>query len=144
MEQWGWLTKGHDRPSKRFENVKNTRPQPLEKQAPAVKILPNLAGLRTDEQYDDFLMRHRNDKVVVNFGSSWCTHCHKLFPHFLSLTHAFTKLHYAVAQVDYMKYAPRGITYTPTIAVFDKGRKVDQFFGANPQQLRDRLWLHSD
>lgn len=30
MEQWGWLTKGHDRPSKRFENVKNTRPQASE------------------------------------------------------------------------------------------------------------------
>jgi len=27
MEQWGSLTKGHDRPNKRFENVKNTRPQ---------------------------------------------------------------------------------------------------------------------
>jgi thioredoxin-like negative regulator of GroEL len=83
-------------------------------------------------------------QVVVNFGSSWCAHCHKLFPHVLSLTHVFTKLHYAVAQVDFMKEAPRGITYTPTLVVFDKGRKIDQFFGSNPQQLRDRLWLHSD
>lgn len=49
-----------------------------------------------------------------------------------------------MAQVDYMKEAPRGVTHTPTLAVLDRGRKVDQFFGANPQQLRDRLWLHAD
>ncbi len=82
--------------------------------------------------------------MVVNFGSSWCAHCHRLFPHFLKLVPAFPSLKFAVAQVDYMKEAPRGVTHTPTLAVLDRGRKVDQFFGANPQQLRDRLWLHAD
>lgn len=51
---------------------------------------------------------------------------------------------YVVAQVDYMKDALQGIKVTPTFAVFNKGRKVDQFFGPSPQQLRDRVWLHSD
>lgn len=51
---------------------------------------------------------------------------------------------YVVAQVDYMKNALQGIKVTPTFAVFKKGRKVDQFFGPSPQQLRDRVWLHSD
>lgn len=51
---------------------------------------------------------------------------------------------YVVAQVDYMKDALQGIKVTPTFAVFKKGRKVDQFFGPSPQQLRDRVWLHSD
>jgi thioredoxin-like negative regulator of GroEL len=37
----------------------------------------------------------------------------------------------------------RGITCTPTFAVYRQGKKVDQFFGANPQQLQDRIWLHS-
>lgn len=37
----------------------------------------------------------------------------------------------------------KGVTYTPTFAVYKKGRKVDQFFGANEQQLRDHIWLHS-
>jgi thioredoxin 1 len=83
-------------------------------------------------------------QAVVNFGSSWCSHCHQLFPDFLKLTHVFPKLTYAVAQVDYMQHAVRDISLTPTIAIFHKGRKVDQFFGANRQQLRDRLWLHSN
>ena len=51
---------------------------------------------------------------------------------------------YVVAQVDYMKDALQGIKVTPTFAVFKRGRKVDQFFGPSPQQLRDRVWLHSD
>ena len=51
---------------------------------------------------------------------------------------------YVVAQVDYMKDALQGIKVTPTFAVFKKGRKMDQFFGPSPQQLRDRIWLHSD
>lgn len=25
-------------------------------------------------------------QVLINFGSSWCTHCHKMFPAFVSLT----------------------------------------------------------
>lgn len=25
-------------------------------------------------------------QVLVNYGSSWCTHCHHMFPHFISLT----------------------------------------------------------
>lgn len=149
-----------------------------------MKILPNLTGIRTDEQFDEFIFKSRNDTVsehatqcsladyyflrfgicarcytfhtsfyahwlpvaqaVVNFGSSWCSHCHKMFPHYLNLTSLFPKLKYAVAQVDFMVEAPRGITYTPTFAVYRKGRKVDQFYGANEQQLRDHLWLHCD
>ena len=39
--------------------------QPSQKDAPAVKILPNLAGLRTDQQYDEFLQRNKNEKVRI-------------------------------------------------------------------------------
>jgi hypothetical protein len=28
--------------------------------------------------------------------------------------------------------------------VYKRGRKADSFYGANAQQLRDRLWLHTD
>lgn len=51
---------------------------------------------------------------------------------------------YVVAQVDCMKDVLQGIRYTPTFAVYRKGRRIDQFFGSSPQQLRDRVWLHSE
>ena len=39
--------------------------------------------------------------MLVNFGSSWCTHCHQMMPAFLSLTKKFPQLKYAVAQVSF-------------------------------------------
>lgn len=86
----------------------------------------------------------RNVQAMVNFGSSWCAHCHLMFPHFLALAAAFPSLAYAVAQVDSMQQVASTVTHTPTFVVYRRGRKVDSFFGANAQQLRDHLWLHSD
>jgi hypothetical protein len=37
--------------------------QPLHKQPPPVKILPALTGLRTDDDFDDYMFKHRKDKV---------------------------------------------------------------------------------
>ena len=110
------------------------------------KILPNMAGLKTDDDVDHFLFKNRKDTAVVNYGSSWCTHCHDMFPHMITLSKVFSKsIRYAVAQVDYLSSeASKGIEYTPTFAVFPKGKKVDQFYGANAQQLYDHLWLHHD
>lgn len=37
--------------------------QPLRKPVPPVKILPNITGLRTDEQLSDFLAKHKAETV---------------------------------------------------------------------------------
>lgn len=65
------------------------------------KILPHITGLRTDEQLHEFIegSRQSGATALVNFGSSWCRHCHELFPAFLSLSKQFPRLSYAVAQV---------------------------------------------
>lgn len=143
-DSWKWLAEQFEAPDKRFARVGADRPQPEHKPAPPVKILPNVTGLRTDEQVSEFLERHRDSQVVLNYGSSWCTHCHELFPCFVGLTRQFGGLAYGVAQVDYMREAVRGISYTPTFAVFRRGKKVDQFYGSDKQTLRDRIWLHAD
>ena len=67
-----------------------------------------------------------------------------MLPSFISLASIFPQMRYGIAQVDYMQESPAGIEYTPTFSIFRKGRKVDEFYGANQQQLRDHLWLHSD
>lgn len=117
--------------------------QPVRKATPLVKILPNMNGLRTDEDVDYFLFKNRKDTAVINYGSSWCTHCHEMFPHLISLSKLFQGFKYAVGQVDYMNRAADGVEYTPTFIVYKKGKKVDQFYGANAQQLYDHLWLHN-
>lgn len=76
-------------------------PSPLQpvRKAHVSKILPNMAGVRTDDQLEELLQRHGGDTVMVNFGSSWCHHCHQMFPAFVSLSRQFPQLKYAVAQV---------------------------------------------
>ncbi|PSC68588.1 Thioredoxin-like 3-3 isoform B [Micractinium conductrix] len=139
--QWDWLREGFQRPARRFTKASDGLQQP--RKAHLTKILPNVTGLRSDEQLRQFLGSSRSNTVCINFGSSWCAHCHALLPHFLALTKQFPRIKYALAQVDYMDEGTRGITYTPTFAIYKRGRKVDQFFGANPQQIRDHLWLAS-
>ena len=56
----------------------------------------------------------------------------------------FPGFKYVIAQIDYMQDAAEGVEYTPTFRVVDKGKVVDQFFGADQQMLHDRLWLHTD
>ena len=63
MDQWVHLTEGHERPTKRFETVPPSRAPPAEKPTPPVKILPNLSGLRTDEQYSEFLKANKSETV---------------------------------------------------------------------------------
>lgn len=87
---------------------------------------------------------HKKMQAIINYGSSWCSHCHKLFPHYIAMTREFPALRFAVAQVDYMQESIKDIQLTPTIAVYKRGRKVDQFYGSDAQRLRDHLWLHSD
>ncbi|BDA47618.1 probable thioredoxin [Coccomyxa sp. Obi] len=110
----------------------------------SAQIAPNVAAARTDDELRSLLVEGRDRTVIVNYGASWCLHCHELFPHFYSLAKQHPQHTYVVAQVDCMKDGLQGIRYTPTFAVYRKGRKVDQFFGPSPQQLRDRVWLHSE
>ena len=65
--------------------------------------------------------------------------CHGVLPCMQHPEHLFV-----IAQVDCMRDALQGIRYTPTFAVYRKGRKADQFLGPSPAQLRDRVWLHSE
>uniref|UniRef100_A0A1D1ZPI2 Thioredoxin domain-containing protein n=1 Tax=Auxenochlorella protothecoides TaxID=3075 RepID=A0A1D1ZPI2_AUXPR len=107
-------------------------------------ITSNMTGLRTDEDMETFLNVNKSKIAVVNFGSSWCTHCQALFPNFLRLAGESQEMEFAVAQVDYMQSAASHVTFTPTLAIFRRGRKVDEFHGSSPQQIRDRVWLQKD
>lgn len=49
-----------------------------------------------------------------------------------------------MAQIDYMHESAKGVKYTPTFRVVQRGKTVDQFYGASKEALRDHLWLQSD
>jgi thioredoxin 1 len=144
---WGWLTATRtDAPEKRFRRATWSRRKPVKKAAPLQQILPNIFGLRYDDDVQEFLFKNRKGVAVVNYGSSWCTHCHEMFPHMIALSKMFSeKIAYAVGQLDYLSTeVAKGIEYSPTFAVYRQGRKVDQFHGSDKQRLCDHLWLWHD
>ena len=51
---------------------------------------------------------------------------------------------FVLAQMDYMDTELKGIRYSPTFTVTHRGRRVDQFYGSEAQQLADHVWLHSE
>lgn len=107
-------------------------------------ISEQVAGARSDEEFRNFLTSNRRATVIAEYGSTWCAHCQEMFPHFQQLAKQYPQHKYVLAQIDYMDQELKGIRYSPTFAVFKQGRKVDQFYGAEPQQLRDHIWLHSE
>jgi thioredoxin 1 len=145
---WAWLTASRtDVPERRFRKASWSRQKPVKKAPPLQQILPNIYGLRYDEDVEEFLFKTRKGVAVVNYGSSWCTHCHEMFPHMIALSERFSNnIAYAVGQVDYLSEKfTASVNYTPTFAVYKGGKKkVDAFYGSDKQQLCDHLWLWHD
>eukprot|EP00873_Tetraselmis_striata_P002327 jgi/Tetstr1/422591/TSEL_013398.t1 len=138
-----WLTDAYDRPAEALRGATSSRLKPPSKASLPVKVTPNMTGCRTDDELRFVLDSSKAGKVVVSFGSSWCSHCHEMLPYLIKYSKEFPQHKYAVAQVDYMLHEAKGIKFTPTYTFFSKGKKVDEFFGSDAQRLRDHLWLHS-
>ncbi|KAJ9531393.1 hypothetical protein V8C86DRAFT_3084073 [Haematococcus lacustris] len=107
---------------------------------------PLMTGLRSDQEYDQFMKQHKHNKnpVLVQFGSTWCQKCHEILPAFIALSQQYTQLTYAVAQVDFMPERAKGMRYSPLFVFTRGGRKVDEVVGKDEQRLADHVWLHGD
>jgi len=142
---WAWLTATRtDMPDRRFKKAGWSRRSPPKKALPLQQILPNIYGLRRDEDVEEFLFKNRNRVSMINFGSSWCTHCHEIFPHMIKLTERFTSIAYAVGQLDFHSQASEGVEYSPTFAIYRGDKKVDQFWGTDKRKLHDHVWLWNE
>ncbi|KAK9833440.1 hypothetical protein WJX81_005537 [Elliptochloris bilobata] len=123
--------------------------QPQAQAAPAGGQQPEHAAgrvtyARTDDELRDRLAASRDGLAVVEYGSSWCAHCQEMFPHFYRLSAQHPAHQFIVAQLDFLEAGARGVRFTPTFAFWRMGRKVDQFWGSDSRQLRDRMWLHAE
>jgi hypothetical protein len=48
---------------------------------------------------------------------------------------------FVAATVDFMADAALGVRYTPTVAVYRRGVRLDAWHGADGGKLADRVWL---
>lgn len=107
-------------------------------------ISRHMAGLRTDEQFFGYLQENKAHTAVIQYGASWCTKCAEFFPTWFKLSKEYPQLKYAVAQVDTLRDAIKGVKYSPTFHFYRNGKVVDRVLGKEAQKLEDHLWLHSD
>eukprot|EP00271_Cylindrocystis_brebissonii_P023684 TRINITY_DN9967_c0_g1_i1.p1 TRINITY_DN9967_c0_g1~~TRINITY_DN9967_c0_g1_i1.p1 ORF type:complete len:140 (+),score=29.52 TRINITY_DN9967_c0_g1_i1:218-637(+) len=105
----------------------------------------NLRQASSDEELDRYLKEASAQKrpVVVNYGAAWCHACKQMLPTFVNLSSEYSNPLFIYAEADKCSVATKDIPYTPTFQFFRNGQKVDEFYGAGAQRLRDRVWMQS-
>eukprot|EP00245_Coleochaete_scutata_P004803 TRINITY_DN17800_c0_g1_i1.p1 TRINITY_DN17800_c0_g1~~TRINITY_DN17800_c0_g1_i1.p1 ORF type:complete len:178 (+),score=26.52 TRINITY_DN17800_c0_g1_i1:59-592(+) len=110
---------------------------------PPKNVNGNLLEVKNDEDLKTAMTEAAKSKrpVVVNYGAPWCNACKQMLPTFLSLSNEYTKPLFLFVDVDKCFESTKDIQYTPTFRFYKDGEKIDEFYGAGPQRLRDRVWL---
>jgi len=117
----------------------------LEDSSLPVNFHGNLASANNDEELLHLLQKAKNSKrpAIVNYGAPWCQACRQMLPTFCNLSNDHASTLFIYADVDKCAGTTQDVRYTPTFRFYQDGNKVDEFYGAGPQRLRDRVWLHS-
>ncbi|XP_008281601.1 thioredoxin b [Stegastes partitus] len=89
-------------------------------------------------------LQEAGDKlVVVDFTATWCGPCKQIGPEFVKLAGLPENANVVFLKVDVDEAedvsAQCGIKCMPTFYFYKNGKKVDEFSGANPQTLKEKV-----
>jgi len=105
----------------------------------------NVSVVKGEENFRRKLKETKGKQlVVVNFGASWCKHCHKLSPSVFDEAEKYPNSEFVFTDVDLLPETAQCIRWTPTVGIFKFGVKVAEIEQCKIRQLKDRLWLWSD
>jgi len=109
------------------------------------EIIRNVSVIKGEENFKKKLHETKGKQlVVVNFGASWCKHCHKLSPSMFDEAEKYPNSEFIFTDVDLLPETAKFMRWTPTVGIYKFGRKVDEIEQCKIRQLKDRLWLWSD
>ena len=105
----------------------------------------NVSVIKGEESFKKKLDETKGKQlVVVNFGASWCKHCHKLSPSVFDEAEKYPNSEFIFTDVDLLPETAKFMRWTPTVGIYKFGRKVDEIEQCKIRQLKDRVWLWSD
>jgi len=96
-----------------------------------------------EHEFANALRAHARKVVVVCYGASWCKHCERARDAASASAEANGdgRVVFVDADVDDLPFTARRIRWTPTLAVYRKGRLVDELIKARPTAASDAVWL---
>lgn len=88
-------------------------------------------------------IQEANDLAVADFTAVWCGPCRTIAPTFAAMSLEFPKVKFLKVDIDSESLEgtvqKAGISAVPTFQFYVKGKKVDEFSGANIQQLQEKI-----
>ena len=132
-------------PLRRQERQQITTTSTTSTTATTSEIIRNVSVIKGEENFKKKLHETKGKQlVVVNFGASWCKHCHKLSPSMFDEAEKYPNSEFIFTDVDLLPETAKFMRWTPTVGIYKFGRKVDEIEQCKIRQLKDRLWLWSD
>jgi len=110
----------------------------------ASEDLKNVKFLHQEGALQEELKEAGRKLVVVDFTASWCGPCKYIAPVYAELSAKYTNVVFLKIDVDELKSTAMAlqIRAMPTFQFYLKGKKVDEFSGASPDQLKSMIEKH--
>ena len=99
----------------------------------------------TEEEFQKILEKAGDSLVVVDFTANWCGPCKRIAPYYQELSQEFTNVVFLKVDVDDNPETTENcqISSMPTFQFYQNKEKVEEFSGANTEQLRQVIEVRS-
>ncbi|KAJ1745205.1 thioredoxin trx1 [Coemansia sp. RSA 2167] len=96
------------------------------------------------QAFNDFIAK--NEFVVIDFSATWCGPCKLISPKFTKLSEEHPDVKFVKLDVDEMGEIAQvyGVAAMPTFKFLRNAKNVDEFVGANPTKLTEKIKAFSE
>ncbi|KAJ2140391.1 thioredoxin trx1 [Coemansia sp. RSA 678] len=96
------------------------------------------------QAFNDFIAK--NEFVVIDFSATWCGPCKLISPKFAKLSEEHPEVKFVKLDVDEMGEVAQvyGVAAMPTFKFLRNSENVDEFVGANPTKLTEKIKAFSE